>query len=175
MYLQLHIADAPITYRALFGYSWRNFLVVALTAPLVWGVGLILFLWGALFQAIGVDFFADLFTEDWFLFPVLAVAFGLGVLIFRHLATVIDGITSLLEGLIRLLFPLIVAVVVIFLAALPFTGLQPLWETGNGTALNRLTCPKVFGPSSNHPTWHATTTWCWSRSTSTRIRYWNTS
>ena len=135
MYLQLQIADAPIAYRTLFRYSWRNFLVVALTAPLVWGVALILFLWGALFQAIGIDFFADLFARDWFLFPVLAVAFGLGVLIFRHLATVIDGITSLLEGLIRLLFPLIVAVFVIFLAALPFTGLQPLWETGNGTAL----------------------------------------
>ena len=135
MYLQLQIADAPIAYRTLFRYSWRNFLVVALTAPLVWGVALILFLWGALFQAIGIDFFADLFARDWFLFPVLAVAFGLGVLIFRHLATVIDGVTSLLEGLIRLLFPLIVAVFVIFLAALPFTGLQPLWETGNGTAL----------------------------------------
>ena len=135
MYLQLHIANAPITYRSLFRYSWRNFLVIALTAPLVWGVALILFLWGALFQAIGIDFFADLFARDWFLFPVLAVAFGLGVLIFRHLATVIDGITSLLEGLIRLLFPLIISVVAIFLAALPFTGLQPLWETGNGTAL----------------------------------------
>ena len=135
MYLQLHMANAPITYRSLFRYSWRNFLVIALTAPLVWGVALILFLWGALFQAIGIDFFADLFARDWFLFPVLAVAFGLGVLIFRHLATVIDGITSLLEGLIRLLFPLIISVVAIFLAALPFTGLQPLWETGNGTAL----------------------------------------
>ena len=75
MYLQLQIADAPIAYRTLFRYSWRNFLVVALTAPLVWGVALILFLWGALFQAIGVDFFADLFAKDWFLFPVLAVAF----------------------------------------------------------------------------------------------------
>ena len=135
MYLQPYVADIPIAYRTLFSYSWRNFLVVALTAPLVWGVALILFLWGALFQAIGIDFFADLFARDWFLFPVLAVAFGLGVLIFRHLATVIDGITSLLEGLIRLLFPLIVSVVAIFLAALPFTGLQPLWETGNGTAL----------------------------------------
>ena len=135
MYLQHYVADAPITYRTLFRYSWRNFLVVALGAALVWGVTIILFLWGALFQAIGIDFFADLFAEDWFLFPVLAVAFGLGVLIFRHLATVIDSITSLLEGLIRLLFPLIVAVVAIFLAALPFTGLQPLWETGNGTAL----------------------------------------
>lgn len=135
MYLQHLVAEVPITYRTLFRYSWRNALVVGLTAPLVWGVALILFLWGALFEAIGIDFFAELFARDWFLFPVLAVVFGLGVLIFRHLATVIDGITSLLEGLIRLLFPLVVAVVTIFLAALPFTGLQPLWETGNGTAL----------------------------------------
>lgn len=135
MYLQHHVAEAPIAYRTLFRYSWRNALVVGLTAPLVWGVALILFLWGALFEAIGIDFFADLFARDWFLFPVLAVVFGLGVLIFRRLATVIDGITSLLEGLIRLLFPLVISVVAIFLAALPFTGLQPLWETGNGTAL----------------------------------------
>ena len=135
MYLQHHVAEAPIAYRTLFRYSWRNALVVGLTAPLVWGVALILFLWGALFEAIGIDFFADLFARDWFLFPVLAVVFGLGVLIFRRLATVIDGITGLLEGLIRLLFPLVISVVAIFLAALPFTGLQPLWETGNGTAL----------------------------------------
>ena len=135
MYLQHHVAEAPIAYRSLFRYSWRNALVVGLTAPLVWGVALILFLWGALFEAIGIDFFADLFARDWFLFPVLATVFGLGVLIFRRLATVIDGITSLLEGLIRLLFPLVVSVVTIFLATLPFTGLQPLWETGNGTAL----------------------------------------
>ena len=135
MYLQHHVAGAPIAYPTLFRYSWRNFLVIGLTVPLVWGVALILFLWGALFAAIGIDFFADLFAEDWFLFPVLAVVFGLGVLIFRRLASVIDGITSLLEGLIRLLFPLVVSVVAIFLATLPFTGLQPLWETGNGTAL----------------------------------------
>ena len=135
MYLQHLVAEAPIAYRTLFRYSWRNALVVGLTAPLVWSVALILFLWGALFEAIGIDFFADLFARDWFLFPVLATVFGLGVLIFRRLATVIDGITSLLEGLIRLLFPLVISVVAIFLAALPFTGLQPLWETGNGTAL----------------------------------------
>ena len=135
MYLQHYVAEAPIAYGTLFRYSWRNALVVGLTAPLVWGVALILFLWGALFEAIGIDFFADLFARDWFLFPVLATVFGLGVLIFRRLAMVIDGITSLLEGLIRLLFPLVISVVAIFLAALPFTGLQPLWETGNGTAL----------------------------------------
>ena len=47
------------------------------------------------------------------------------MLIFRHLVNLIDGITGLLEGLMRLLLPLAVAVVVIFLATLPFTGLAP--------------------------------------------------
>ena len=135
MYCQQWTGQTERSYEALFTYSWRNFLVSGLAFALILGVSLILYLWGALFSQIGIDFFHELFREDWFLFPVLAVAFGLGVLIFRRLVSVIDSITSLLEGLMRLLLPLIAAVVVIFLGALPFTGLAPLWDTGSGTAL----------------------------------------
>ena len=135
MHLQLWATQTPQSYAALFAASWRNFLVAALSLLLVGGVYAILFLWGALFAVIGIEFFQDLFEEDWFLFPVLAVAFGLGVLIFRRLINVIDGITRLLEGLMRLLLPLAAVVLLIFLAALPFTGLAPLWATGSGTAL----------------------------------------
>ena len=135
MYLQQLAARETIRYPALFTRSWRNFLVFGLSWTLTVGVALVLALWGALFAVIGIDFFQELFRRDWFLFPVLAVAFGLGVFIFRRLTRVIDGVTSLLEGLMRLLLPLTAAVVAIFLAALPFTGLAPLWETGNGTAL----------------------------------------
>lgn len=135
MYLQQRAAGEPATYPALFARSWRNFLVTALSAALTAGVAIILTLWGELFRAIGIDFFIDLFSEDWFLFPVLAVAFGLGTFIFRRLTRVIDAIVSLLEGLMRLLLPLLGLVVAIFLATLPFTGLGPLWRTGTGTAL----------------------------------------
>ena len=135
MYCQRWIGQTPLSYEHLFRFSWRNFLVFALASLLTVGVNLILFLTGALFSQIGIDFFRELFREDWFLFPVLAVAFGLGVLIFRRLVPVIDTITALLEGLMRLLLPLIAAVVVVFLGALPFTGLTPLWDTGSGTAL----------------------------------------
>ena len=135
MHLQLWAAQTPLSYAALFTASWRNFLVAALSLLLIGGIYTLLYLWGALFAAIGIDFFQDLFQEDWFLFPVLAAAFGLGVLIFRRLINVIDGITRLLEGLMRLLLPLAAAVLLIFLAALPFTGLAPLWATGKGTAL----------------------------------------
>ncbi len=122
-------------YAEIFTDSWRNALVAVLSGALTLGVFGVLMLWGELFRVIGIEFFFDLFTEDWFLFPVLAVVVGLGIFIFRGLANVIGGITSLLQGLMWLLLPLVLTVTVLFLAALPFTGLEPLWDTGNGTAL----------------------------------------
>ena len=122
-------------YEGLFAAAWRNVLVGLLSVFVAGGVALLLTLWGALFRVVGIGFFAELFAKDWFLFPVLSVAFGLGVYIFRSLDSVLGGIVALVEGLMRLLLPLGLAVVVVFLATLPFTGLAPLWETGNGTAL----------------------------------------
>jgi hypothetical protein len=96
---------------------------------------LILVLWGQLFKVIEIEFFHELFTEDWFIFPVLSIAFGLGVSMFRDLMHVIDNISKLLHWLIKMLLPLVIAIAVIFLAALPVVGLDVLWSTGNGTAL----------------------------------------
>ena len=135
MYLQQRAGGLPMTYEVLFAFSWRNFLVAAFAGAFMGGVSALLALWAALFLVIDIDFFRELFSKDWFQFPVLAVAFGIGVFVFRRLTGVIDGITGLLEGLIRLLLPLVIIIMVIFLAALPFTGLTPLWETGRGTAL----------------------------------------
>ena len=135
MYLQQRANEIPLSYQVLFTYSWRNFLVTALSALFVLVFWLILMLWGQLFKVIEIDFFYELFTEDWFVFPVLSVAFGLGVIIFRDLTRVLDTITSLLHWLIKLLLPLIVIIAVIFIGSLPFVGLDLLWSTGNGTSL----------------------------------------
>jgi hypothetical protein len=135
MYVQQRAKQVPLTYQVLFTNSWRNFLVTALSVIFVFILWLILVLWGELFKVIEIDFFRDLFREDWFIFPVLGFALGLGMIIFRNLTRVIDTITKLLHALIKLLLPLIILVAVIFLAALPFVGLDVLWSTGNGTAL----------------------------------------
>jgi hypothetical protein len=135
MYLQQRANRVPLTYEVLFTNSWRNFLIGVLAGIFMLIFFLILQLWGQLFRIIGIDFFRDLFSEDWFLFPVLAVAFGLGISLFRDLTHVIDNITKLLHWLIKLLLPLLLLVAAIFLGALPFTGLDLLWDTGNGTAL----------------------------------------
>ena len=135
MYLQPFVGRRPWTYDILLTWSWRNFMVGALSAALAIAVGAILSLWAMLFSVIGIEFFTDLFSEDWFLFPVLSLAFGLGVFVFRSLSHLIDRITELIEGLMRLLLPLVLTVEVLFLATLPFTGLAPLWDTGKGTRL----------------------------------------
>lgn len=135
MYLQQRADQVPLTYDVLFTNSWRNFLVGTLAAVFVFVFWLILRLWAGLFSVIEIDYFTELFGEDWFLFPVLSTAFGIGIGLFRKLARIIDSITRLLHWLVKLLLPLALGVAIVFLAALPFVGLEPLWDTGNGTAL----------------------------------------
>jgi len=135
MYLQQRAKQRSMTYQVLFTYSWRNFLVLALAAVFVMAFFIILKVWGGLFQLINIQFFNDTFRQEWFLFPVLSFAFGLGVVIFRDLTHILDNITRLLQGLIKLLLPLVLLIAVIFVAALPFTGLEPLWATKNGSGL----------------------------------------
>lgn len=135
MYLQQRAGKIALSYQVLFTNSWRNFLVGALSALFVLVFWLILTLWGLLFKVIDIDFFWRLFREEWFLYPVLSVAFGTGVTIFRDLTKVIDNITRLFHWLFKLLLPLVIGIAVIFVAALPVVGLDALWSTGRGTAL----------------------------------------
>ena len=135
MYATQYANGQTVSYANLFTYSWRHFLTVALSGAFTVGVALVLFLWAKLFEVVGIDVFGELFSKTWFLVPTLSVAFGVGVAVFRNLERILDSITRLLEGLIRLLLPLAAFVAILFAATLPFVGLQPLWDTGNGTAL----------------------------------------
>lgn len=135
MYLQQRVNREALTYPVLFTNSWRNFLVGVLSGIFVVIFWWILILWAQLFRVIEINFFAELFKQEWFIFPVLSLAFGIGVIIFRDLTNVIDSITRLLHWLCKLLLPLVVIVAAVFVAALPFVGLDVLWSTGSGTAL----------------------------------------
>jgi hypothetical protein len=135
MYAQQHATGEAFSYSHLFRFSWRNFLTLGLAFIFtlsVWGV---LMLWGELFKVIKIDFFYDLFKERWFYYPALALANGFGIIIFRNQAKVIDTITRIQQALMKFLLVILVLVSLLFLAALPFTGLTPLWATGSGSLL----------------------------------------
>ena len=134
MYIQQWSQQQHLNYRELFQHSWRNFLTLGLALAFMGGFALVLFLWGALFKTIGIDFFSELFEESWFLYPTLSIAFGLGILMFRRLSHIIDTIARLQQTLMKYLLLVLTFVSLLFLGALLLTGLTPLWDSG-GSAL----------------------------------------
>ena len=130
MYIQQYSEDSKLHYQRLFLYSWRNALTLGLALAFAGCFWLILILWAELFQVIDIDFFEDLFKEPWFYYPVISIAFGFGVIIFRRLSNIIDTITRLKQALMRYLLVILVFVSILFLGGLAWTGLEPLWANG---------------------------------------------
>ncbi|GGO74247.1 DUF4153 domain-containing protein [Bowmanella pacifica] len=138
MYLQLGIPSlktANINYSELFAHSWRNFLTMGLALLFSLGIWLLLMLCAALFDAIGLKFFEQLFTTSWFYYPVLSMAMGLGIGLFRRQSGIVDTIVHIQQLLVKWMLVMLVLVSVLFLATLPFTGLAPLWESGGSTLI----------------------------------------
>ena len=135
MYSQQWALGERVNYSALFLWSWRNFLTLSLALLFAGCFWLILLLWGALFKAIDINFFQDLFEQRWFYYPALALANGFGVIIFRSQTRIIDTITRLQQALMKFLLVVLVLVSLLFLAALPFTGLAPLWKSGGSSLI----------------------------------------
>lgn len=135
LYIQQQSSGMPLNYGLLFLYSWRNFLTLALSLLFTLAVWAVLMLWAELFKVIQIDVFSDVFEKPWFYYPTLNLAFGFGVIIFRNQATVIDTITRIQQALMKFLLVILALVSVLFMLALPFTGLEPLWKTGQGSLL----------------------------------------
>ncbi len=118
-----------------FDTAWKAGVQLVLSIGFTGAFWLLLFLGAALFKVIGLDFLGDLIGEDWFSIPVTTVVFATAV----HLTDVRDGlirgVRSVALMLLSWLLLLMTVLVAGFLAALPFTGLDGLWETGSATAL----------------------------------------
>ena len=116
-------------YTQLFLNAWTNKLTV-LTAGFFLGISwLVLFLWGQLFGLIGIDFFANLFGNTLFAMIFSGGVFGLGVALARERDTVTQALLKLILTLFRVLAPILAGIVLLFLVALPFTGVETLWST----------------------------------------------
>ncbi len=138
MYLQQGLAQGSfrhLQYPALFLHSWRNFLTLGLALGFTLSVWLVLMLWAALFDAVGIKFFEALFTSHWFYYPILAMALGLGISLLRRQSAIIDTIVHIQQLLVKWLLVMLVLVSALFLVTLPFTGLEPLWQSGGSTLI----------------------------------------
>ncbi|TBW58417.1 DUF4153 domain-containing protein [Marinobacter halodurans] len=125
-------------YSQLLEYSWQQALTMAMVGLFILVFWLLLLIWALLFKVIGIGFFADLFGEPVFIYPVTALVGGWGLVLTRERIRLIVTTRAVCEALIKALLPLAVLIAVLFLAALPFTGLDAIWDTGRAALLMML-------------------------------------
>lgn len=122
-------------FSALFDITSKAVVQLALSIGFTGAFWILLTLGSALFKVIGLNFLEDLLRKEWFAIPVTFLVFATAV----HLTDVRDGLIRGVRtvGLMLLSWLLLVMTVLAagFVAALPFTGLDGLWETGSATSL----------------------------------------
>jgi len=118
-----------------FGYSWHNFLTLSLSylfALIFFGI---LMLWAGLFKIVEIDFFNELFTKEWFLYPVLSCVIAYGIILLRTQVNAVGTIQRILRILLSGLLPILIIIALLFVAVLPFTGIGLIWEKGYGSGV----------------------------------------
>ena len=123
------------SFPAYFDTTWKAGVQLAMSLAFTAAFWILLLLGAALFKVIGLSFLEDLLRETWFAIPVTFLVFAVAV----HLTDVRDGLIRGVRTVALMLLSWLLLVMTVlaagFLAALPFTGLQALWETGNATSL----------------------------------------
>jgi hypothetical protein len=131
-----HDDDRPVArYETYFDLSWRHAFQAGLALIFAGAFWIVLWLGAWLFKLIGVSFFEELILTQEFSWPATALAVALGV----HLTDASSGLTRGARqiGLTLLSWLAILMTIILtgFLASLPFTGLEPLWDTKRATVL----------------------------------------
>ncbi|MGZ9101285.1 MAG: DUF4153 domain-containing protein, partial [Brevundimonas sp.] len=123
------------SYPAYFDTATKAAVQLALSIGFTGAFWILLHLGAALFRIIDLDFLENLMREPWFIIPVTGLVFATAV----HLTDVRDGLIRGVRTLALMLLSWLLLVITVlvagFLAALPFTGLGGLWETGSGVSL----------------------------------------
>lgn len=131
----LDAKNRVFSYTSLFDHSWHNYLslkLVTLFVGVFWGI---LGLWAMLFSVLDIDFFTQLFSTEWFIYPVTGFIAGCGLIIVRTQLNMVQVLRRILRVLLLSLLPVLCLLVFAFLTTLPFTGLELLWKTGYGSSL----------------------------------------
>jgi hypothetical protein len=131
-----HDDGRPIArYDTYFERAWRHGFQGALAIGFTAAFWIVISLGAWLFGLIGLVAIRDAIFSDAFRFIASAVAFALGVHLTDADAGLTRGARQIGLMLLSWLAILMTLILTAFLAALPFTGLEPLWDTKRATAL----------------------------------------
>ena len=122
-------------YNTLFDIAWKQGLQLALASAFVGVFWVILLIGAALFKLVHIEALQQLLEKTWFHVPATFVAYAAALHLTDVRHSLIRGGRTLVLGLLSWLTPLLTALIIAFLATLPFTGLKPLWDTHHAAGL----------------------------------------
>ncbi|MFZ1989203.1 MAG: DUF4153 domain-containing protein [Alphaproteobacteria bacterium] len=142
----LFIAQALITagdhdrkpiaqYTTYFDTAWKLGLQLALASAFVALFWIVLQIGAQMFHLIGLDFMRRLIENKWFAVPATATAYAYAIELTDVRVGLVRGLRTLALMLQSWILPVMVILAVAFLAALPFTGVEPLWATRSATSI----------------------------------------
>lgn len=135
-----HDGRRLVRYATCFDSAWKLAIQLLFSALFVLAVWLVMWLGDSLFDLLKLNFLEELLRESWFSVPLVCLAFSSAMHTTDVRPAIVQGVRSLLLVLMAWIVPIAVLLVGGFLAALPFTGLQVLWQTRHATAVLLAAC-----------------------------------
>ena len=118
-----------------FDLAWKHGVQLAMSAGFVGVFWIVLFLGGALFKLIGIEIVDEVIRKSWFALPATATMLAAAVQLTDVRHGLIRGIRTVALTLLSWLLPVLVVLAGAFMATLPFTGLESLWQTKRAAAI----------------------------------------
>ncbi len=127
-------------YAEVHGHAWTDVVLWCAACAFVLVVFALAWLMAALFDLIGLHFLRDLLRYDWFNAGLAGAAFGGALGVFRERDAVVLLLQRVVTAVLSVLAPVLGVGLIVFLVALPFTGLGALWEATKSTTPILLSC-----------------------------------
>ncbi|AYH07314.1 hypothetical protein C5E22_02595 [Pectobacterium parmentieri] len=123
------------SYDALCKHAWGHIFTVLLAWLVVLVVVLLFVLCGMLFNMLGFPQVNKVFGHYRFYMLLLPVVFSIGIYIGMTKEAVVGLLRGILLSACRFLLPFSALITVVFTLTLPFSGLEPIWNTGRSTVI----------------------------------------
>lgn len=132
-----------LPYFPVHAHAWSNVVLWCAAWAFVLIAWLLVQLLAELFQLIGIDLLRDLMDKSWANWMLVGGTLGAAVGLLRDRDRVVGLLQRVVTTILSVLAPVLAAGLVLFELALPFTGLDRLWEQTRATTPILLAC--VFG------------------------------
>ncbi|HYW14736.1 MAG TPA: DUF4153 domain-containing protein, partial [Allosphingosinicella sp.] len=129
-----------LDYPAVHAHILTNIVLWFVAWGFVLVTVLLVLLLSELFQLIGIDLLKDLFDEPWAPWLLVGGALGAAIGLLRDRDRIVGTLQRVATAILSFLAPILAAGLVLFVLALPFTGLEPLWEQTRATTPILLVC-----------------------------------